>query len=457
MFHDLRNKRVSYQVVLLGAVTGLLGILLGKLIVNDGERDPIFYTYGILVTGAISLLIIIRYAFYVDPWEVATKRLLKRPRHKEKQPLVTMMVAAFNEESFIITCIESLRAQTYTNREIIVVNDASTDRTREILDHYHDEPGLHVVNLEENVGKKKALAAAILEANGSVFVFTDSDSVLAPNAVARAVSILITHPKVGALSGHTRVYNANQNLLTRIQDTWYEGQFSIRKAYESVFGAVTCVSGPLAVFRREAVFNLIPAWINDTFLGSEFKFATDRTKTALVLANTILAPRIAAEYPDSPFITREQHRPRNWQVVYSRSVFAMTNVPDNLRSFIKQQVRWKKSFLRNVWLTGSYYWRKPFPAALMYYLRALFVFVGPFIVFRHLIWLPLNGDTYTAMLYLSGILFIGFTFATLHKIERPEDENWVYRPLMNFISTFMLSWLIFYSLLTIKKMVWSRG
>lgn len=65
---------------------------------------------------------------------------------------------------------------------------------------------------------------------------------------------------MGAVSGHCRALNAETNLLTRIQDCWYEGQFSIKKAFESVFGAVTCVSGPLAAFRRESIYNYIPAW-----------------------------------------------------------------------------------------------------------------------------------------------------------------------------------------------------
>ena len=99
-------------------------------------------------------------------------------------------------------------------------------------------------------------------------------------------------PEVGAVSGHCRALNADENFLTKIQDTWYEGQFSVRKAFESVFGAVTCVSGPLAIFRRSAIYNFMPAWQADTFLGQEFRFATDRTLTAYVLGATYFAPRV---------------------------------------------------------------------------------------------------------------------------------------------------------------------
>ena len=97
------------------------------------------------------------------------------------------------------------------------------------------------------------------------FCLFDSDSVWAPDAIEKIVKIFSSDPFIGAVSGHVRVLNSNKNILTKIQDSWYEGQFSIRKAFESIFGAVTCVSGPLAVFRKEAIFNFIPAWENDTF------------------------------------------------------------------------------------------------------------------------------------------------------------------------------------------------
>jgi cellulose synthase/poly-beta-1,6-N-acetylglucosamine synthase-like glycosyltransferase len=453
----MSGKTFSAQLLILLFVLALVAILIGKLIINDHEHDSFLYSYGILVTAGVITLLTVRYLWYKDPYETAQKLFQEHPELKDKKPFVSIMVAAFNEMDFVDTCVNSLIAQTYTDREIIIVNDASTDGTRDTLDRYRNMSGVQVLNLKQNVGKKMALAQAMLRAKGSVFIFTDSDSVLAADAVERVVDIFTAYPRIGAISGHTRAYNAKSNLLTHIQDTWYEGQFSIRKAYESVFGAVTCVSGPLAAFRREAVFNLIPAWINDMFLGSEFRFATDRTKTALVLSHRLATPRIRSQYPHSPFVVREYHPPQDWNVVYTKSAHAWTNVPESIQSFLKQQIRWKKSFLRNILLTGKFYWRRPFLAAAMYYMRAIFVFVGPFIVFRHLVWLPMSGDVYSGVLYLSGILFLGLTFATLHKIEHPNENVWIYRPLMNLISTFMLSWLIFYSILTIRKMTWSRG
>src|SRR3989344_5268886 len=226
---------------------------------------------------------------------------------------------------------------------------------------------------------------------------------------------------VGAVSGHGRALNAKDNLLTKIQDSWYETQYSVEKAFESAYGSVTCVSGPLAAFRREAIYNYIPAWENDTFLGKEFKFATDRQLTGYVLGSLYIGKNLKKKYADSPFVKNVNYSEREWKVLYCKSARVWTVVPDTMKKLVRQHVRWKKSFI------------------------------------RHLFYLPFQGDALSGVYYLSGIIFVGSLYGIAFKLENPKSSVWVYRPLMSLISTLVLSWLIFYSLLTIKKGVWHRG
>jgi cellulose synthase/poly-beta-1,6-N-acetylglucosamine synthase-like glycosyltransferase len=313
-----------------------------------------------------------------------------------------------------------------------------------------------VIELPHNSGKKRALSAGLRQARGSLIAFADSDTVWARDAIERAVPIFITNPDVGAVSGHCRALNANANVLTKIQDSWYEGQFSVRKAFESVFGAVTCVSGPLAFFRLSAIYNFMPAWGADTFLGQEFRFATDRTLTAYVLGGSYLGPRVLPSHADSPFAV-PSYPARDWKILYSKSTRAWTNVPDTLKGLVKQQIRWKKSFIRNVFVTGRFYWRRPILPAMFYYIHVIFVVFGPFIAARHLIYLPLHGNPMSLVLYLAGISIIGLSFGLAFRHENPGSRLWLYRPLMSLMSTIMFSWLVFYSAATIKRMIWSRG
>lgn len=429
----------------------ILSFLTAKVVFRGHSSNGIFYFYGICVTATLSLIFTVAFTKYKDPYLAAKKK-----EDIAEDPLVSFLVAAFNEETIIARCVRSLVNQTYTNREIIIVNDCSTDETAEILDALAKEYDIKVIHLEKNIGKKGALSRAVLEAKGSIYAFTDSDSTWEEHAIERIVKIFKADENVGAVSGHTRALNADKNLLTKVQDSWYEGQYSVRKAFESTFGTVSCVSGPLAVFRKEAIYNYMPAWQYDKFLGQEFRFATDRTLTAIVLGNKYIGKKLIEKYPDKKF-QKTLYPQRDWDIIYCKAAHAWTNVPDTFRRVIKQQVRWKKSFLRNIFYTGSFYWRKPFLPSMVYYLRIAFVIFGPFIAFRHMIYLPLHGNLGSMFLYLAGISFIGFMFGLAYKLEEPDSHKWIYRPLMSLFSTLVLSWLIFYSAATIRKSTWDRS
>lgn len=431
----------------------LLTILAGKMWVGARHSFAPLYVYGISVTAVLLTTYLVVFLRYRDPCLEARRKA----KAIKKEYLVSCMVAVKNEEIIIEQCIRSFLNQTYQNKEIIFVDDASTDGTRTILDDYANRGLISVIHLEKNVGKKKALAKAMLLARGEFFAFSDSDSVLAPDAIARIVDIFNAYPLVGAVSGHCRALNAEDNFLTKAQDSWYETQYSVRKAFESVFGVVSCVSGPLAVFRREAVYNLIPAWENDTFLGREFKFATDRTLTALVLGGTAVGGKLKRKYAGSPFVDTIDYPLRDWKTLYCKSAKVWTVVPNTFGKLAKQQIRWKKSFIRNVFFNGYFYWRKPFLPALFFYLHILFVLAGPIIVIRHLLYLPIQGNLLSPFLYLGGIALVGFTFGLAFSRENRDSYRWVYRPIMSLLSTLVLSWLVYYSALTIRKMVWHRG
>jgi cellulose synthase/poly-beta-1,6-N-acetylglucosamine synthase-like glycosyltransferase len=434
----------------------LLVFLIAKAEFNSANSDIFFYSYGLAVTSVVLLQMTIAFIFYRDPYFEALKAERRQPVGTA-WPLVSCLVAVHNDEAIIADCLHSVCAQRYPSMEVIVVNDASTDGTQRVLDELAAQLPVRVIELTTNVGKKSALVQGALEASGEIFAFTDSDSTWDPLALERTVRVMRADPSVGAVSGHCRARNANATVLTKIQDTWYEGQFAVRKASESVFGAVTCVSGPLAVFRRAAIYNLLPAWERDHFLGDEFRFATDRTLTGYVLGSESLAPGLIASTPsDSPFVV-ERYPIRRWNVVYCKAAKAWTEVPESLSRVLRQQVRWKKSFIRNIFLTGRFYWRRPLPVAVVYYLHIFFVLAGPFVAFRHMVYLPLQGNLTSMFLYLFGIAVIGSAFGLAHKAEEPDSTGWVYRPLMSLLSTLVLCWLLFYSIATIKKMTWSRG
>jgi cellulose synthase/poly-beta-1,6-N-acetylglucosamine synthase-like glycosyltransferase len=440
-----RPLRRSVTLLALVPLTILLATRLSYLF-----SDPVFGLYAAATLTATLTVIYLAFGHYRDP-------SLDPPLHFET-PFVSCLVAVKNEEQVIERCVESLLASDYPNFEVIVVDDGSRDETPALLRMLQARhPNLRVLTLVDSSGKKRALTDGAGQARGEYFFFTDSDCVVAPDAVSRVMRAFAAHPEIGAVSGHARALNAGENFLTKVQDTWYESQFSVWKASESVFGSVTCISGPLAAFRREVIYNFFPAWANDSFLGKEFPFATDRQLTAYALGAPYIGERLKARYSDSHFVSRQDHPCRKWRVEYVKSARAWTVVPRTLPRLLKQQVRWKKSFIRNLFMTGSFQWRRgPMPAAL-FYLRALFIVLAPAMAFRHLIWLPLHGSYFLCSFYIVGVFLKGSVWAVAYKAENPGCRRWIYRPFMSLMTTFLFSGLLIYSLLTLRRSVWVRG
>lgn len=449
---SVRERRLIRRSLVLTALLPLTIVLGTK--VGGLSGDFFLNAYGILVLGGTMVVFAVAFTRYDDPGR--DRRVLSdAPR-----PLVTCMVAVHDDEAVIEACVRSLLESTYGPMEVIAVDDASTDRTLEHLRRLERDPllagRLEVLALSENVGKKRALVEAVRRARGTILVFTDSDCIVAPDAIEHIVAGFAADPAIGALSGHCRALNAERNALTRIQDVWYDGQFGVMKAAEASLGSVTCVSGPLAAFRREAVINFFPAWAADRFLGREFRFATDRQLTGYVLGSEWIGERLIAEHAEDPLVARERHPTRRWDVGYVRSARVWTNVPSTVRAVLRQQVRWKKSFIRNLFFTGRFYWRRgPLPA-LLFYGHVLWVVAAPFLAFRHLVWLPLQGAVLVTALYLCGVVVKGSMWGIAYRVQNRRDPRWVWRPLMSLISALFLAWLLPYSLLTLRRSVWSR-
>ena len=405
--------------------------------------------YGIGVLSSTIVIMYVAFTNYRDPSTDAARL--------DAHPLVSCLVAVRDDVDLIERCVTSLLAQSYGHVEVIVVDDASTDGTKDLLAELSTRMPLRVVSLDENVGKKRALTVGAEHALGEYFVFTDSDCVLHPDAIERCMLAFQAHPGLGALSGHARALNADTNILTRTQDVWYDGQFGVAKAAESVFSSVTCVSGPLAAFRREAIYNYLPAWAGDRFLGGEFRFATDRQLTGYVLGQEWIGARLKAQYATSPLVSAVDYPARRWGVAYVASAHAFTQVPDTFPKMIRQQVRWKKSFIRNMFFTGRFYWRRGVYPTAIFYSHAVWVGLAPLLAFRHLIWLPLHDRWFLVGLYLAGVTFKGAIWGIAYRLQNRGDHRWIYRPLMSLLSAVVLSWLLVYSAATLRRSVWTRG
>lgn len=103
---------------------------------------------------------------------------------------VTVLVAVYNAEKYLNACLDSLLAQSYTNLEIMCVDDCSTDSSLSILNDYAQKDNrIHVIHLDENQGQAKARNIAIKQSTGDLYCFLDSDDWFATDSIEKAVKV----------------------------------------------------------------------------------------------------------------------------------------------------------------------------------------------------------------------------------------------------------------------------
>ena len=252
-------------------------------------------------------------------------------------PSVDVVVAAYNEDGpSLKACFDSLVEQEYDGAvEVYVVDDYSPNR-EELMPLYREYaalPGWHVLLPNENRGKRHAQDSAFQECRGEILVTIDSDTIVSPDGVQELVRPFADE-RVGAVTGDVGVTNWRTNLLTRLIGMRYWVAFNQERAAQSWFRSVLCCSGPLAAYRRSTLTSACwDDYISQTFRGISCTYGDDRHLTNLVLA-------------------------AGYDTLFVPGATAITNAPESMRGYLKQQLRWNKSFYRELLLTLPYLLRR---------------------------------------------------------------------------------------------------
>jgi len=108
------------------------------------------------------------------------------------KPIVTVVITAFNRAGVVVEAVDSVFAQTFTNLELIVVDDGSSDGTSSVLEPFSDRISYH---WQENSGPSAARNRGIELAGGDFIAFLDSDDLWKPEKLARQMEFLDSHSK----------------------------------------------------------------------------------------------------------------------------------------------------------------------------------------------------------------------------------------------------------------------
>ena len=255
-------------------------------------------------------------------------------------PAVDVVIPCFNEDpSLLEACCRSVAAQDYPGpMQVWLVDDGSRNRDA-LLAVYErwDAHGWSVRLQDANTGKRAAQDEALRRGSGELVVLMDSDTVLAPDAVRQAAA-RFGDDRVGAVSGSVGVLNAPANLLTRLIHHRYRLRFQVERPAQGFFTSLLCCSGPFAVYRRSLLAGLWPRYLSQTFAGVPCTNGDDLHLTNLVLAT-------------------------GRQVLFEPRAIASTSVPRSLRLYLRQQLRWNRSFYRELrWTFAGIRSRHPYLA-----------------------------------------------------------------------------------------------
>ena len=375
---------------------------------------PFFYVYS------VTLL-----AYLVSRFFISWRH--RSPPLGHYTPTVSIVISVRNEEGAIARTVETCYQTDYPaqNREVLVVDDGSSDGTPRVLRELSKKfPDLKTCTLPPS-GKRAAMAQGVLKATGEIIIFVDSDTFLFPDAL-RHIVCGFEDPTLGASAGYTEVENANTNALTGLQEVRYYVSYRLLKSSESLFNCVTCCPGCLSAYRRKYVLDVLEPWLHQKFLGVPATFGDDRSLTNFIL--------------------------RKYRVIYNDLAVASTLVPVTWGHYMRQQVRWKKSWLRESWIAGRFMYKKHPVAALSFYSASVFSLLSPFMAAR-VVYLAFRGDHAVFLFYMLGLILIGLLQSLYFLYKRP-SPHWLLGMLWMASSLLLTGPQTYYAILTMRRNHW---
>lgn len=275
----------------------------------------------------------------------------KKPKESndliDKNPKVSIIVPAYNEEVFIVDSIKSILKQDYSNIEIVIVNDGSRDSTSNLIIKNFDlqitdlnisdklnESFFYYATVESiykrdnitlinslNGGKSSALNIGIVYSDSEFILTVDADTILSKNAISRTLKCL--RPDVDAASCFIGVINDNaemknevpKKLLPKIQWMEYTRSFILWRLANDKQNATLVMPGAYSFMRREAIIN-----------SGGYKFGSlseDMEVTMSMIKN-------------------------GYKIQFIPEFLAWTEVPEKIKFLNKQRLRWYRGGLQNL-------------------------------------------------------------------------------------------------------------
>lgn len=322
---------------------------------------PTFKDYPVaaVMASLLCIVVVIMALYGIRHFMFTMNRLTGAQRHPyidisvASWPMITVFIAAHNEEKVIAGCIEALLNTDYPadRLKIIPVNDRSNDRTAQIIDSYVDRFPSRISPFhrkEGKAGKSAALKDALQFAAGDIAIIFDADYVPGRGLLKQLVAPFFD-PEVGSVMGRVVPVNSGANLLTRMLDLERSAGYQVDQQARMNMNLMPQYGGTVGGVRLSAV-EAVGGWHDDTL-------AEDTDITYRLMFN-------------------------GWKTVYTNRSECYEEVPEEWSVRIKQVTRWAKGHNQ---VMARYLWKFATSPYLTMGQRVdglllLFVFVIPLVM-----------------------------------------------------------------------------
>jgi len=310
----------------------------------------------------------------------------------QRFPLISILIPAFNEEKVIGKTIESALEIDYPKKEIIIIDDGSTDKTLLIAKRFQRD-NVKVLH-KENSGKATALNYGINFAKGEILTILDADTIAGKNSLKEIVKVFENAPDVGGVAGNVKVRNKT-NWLTWCQALEYVSGLQIARRAFDMFGAITIVPGAMGAFKTK-ILKDTGGYDKDTIV-EDFDATIKVLKSGQIIRGTTKS-------------------------------LAYTEAPEKIKEFVKQRNRWYRGNLQVIFkhknaITNPRYGflqKVAFPYMIM---SMMVLPITGFFMLGSLILSIIEGDIFFVLSSMTFFIILQYLLVTLAvRIEREDPR-----------------------------------
>ncbi len=245
---------------------------------------------------------------------IAHKRRRKPPPRAGFQPLVSVLVPAYDEEKVIVPTLESVLQSDYARFEVIVIDDGSRDGTGEIVaTRFAGDDRVRLFR-QPNQGKSAALNRGVGESAGEILVTIDADTSVEAETIAKLVRHFVDDDVAG-VAGNTKVANRARRLARWQALEYISGQNLEKRAFD-LLNCITVVPGAVGAWRA-----------------------------SVIRANGGFSRHTVAEDTDLTLTIRKN----GWRIVFDDEAVAHTIAPETSAALVRQRFRWTFGTLQALW------------------------------------------------------------------------------------------------------------